>query len=124
MRFFEKYLTKVDVKKQMAIPSAFREHLPRYEGGRTISFSVHDVSGNQWENFGYYIRRKGKDYAKPVFQKNWRKYARAKSLKPGDKIIFRVEENAANGAPRYTIAAQKKIVILAMAYFEMLLLLL
>ncbi|XP_021288477.1 uncharacterized protein LOC110419711 [Herrania umbratica] len=112
MRSFQKHLTKVDVKKQMAIPSGFREHLPRYEGGRTMSLLVRDVSGNHWENFGYYIRRKGKDYPKPVFQRNWRKYARAKSLKPGDKIIFRVEENATNGAPRYTIAAQRKIMIL------------
>ncbi|EOY20511.1 Uncharacterized protein TCM_046144 [Theobroma cacao] len=109
MAHFEKYLTEVDVKKQMAIPTDFMRHLPYYEGGRTIFLPVYDVSGNLWENFGYYIRREGKDYARPVFQGDWRKYVRANNLKPGDKIIFRVEENDANGAPRYTIAAQRRI---------------
>ncbi|XVF04342.1 hypothetical protein REPUB_Repub05bG0074200 [Reevesia pubescens] len=111
MAYFEKYLTEVDVKKQMAIPSDFIRHLPHYEGGRTISFPVHDVSGNVWSSFGYYIRREGNDYPKPVFQGDWRKYVRTKGLIPGDKIIFRVEENGFNGAPRYTIAAQKKVIL-------------
>ncbi|KAB2095679.1 hypothetical protein ERO13_A01G056300v2 [Gossypium hirsutum] len=111
MPSFEKYLTEVDVKKQVAIPSDFVQHLPDYEGGRTITFPVHDVSGKVWENFGYYIR-KGDDYPKPVFQKDWHKYVRDKRLRPGDKIIFRVERNGDNGAPIYTIAAQKKIELL------------
>ncbi|XVE50109.1 hypothetical protein DITRI_Ditri01bG0135300 [Diplodiscus trichospermus] len=109
MDYFEKDLTHVDVKKQMAIPSDFICHLPLYEGGRTIFLPVHDVSGKVWENFGYYIRKEGEDYAKPVFQGDWRKYVREKRLNPGDKIIFRVEYNAANGGPRYTIAARRKI---------------
>ncbi|EOY13233.1 Uncharacterized protein TCM_031755 [Theobroma cacao] len=71
---------------QMAIPTDFMEHLPHYEGGWTTFYPVHD-----------------------------HKHVRAKSLKPGDKIIFRVEENAANSAPRYTIAAQRKIVLLGNA---------
>ena len=93
----------------MAIPSDFVQHLPRYKGGRTVSIPVHDVSGNVWENFGYCIRREGNP--KPVFQKDWRNYVRAKRLRPGDKIIFRVEQNDADGAPRYTIAAQKKLLL-------------
>ena len=110
MANFEKCLTEVDVKKQMAIPSDFVQHLPNYEGGYTIFFPVHDVSGNIWEGFGYYIRSRDHNpyYPKPVFQGDWRKYVREKQLTPGDKIIFRVEENANNGAPRYIIAAQKK----------------
>ncbi|XVF78774.1 hypothetical protein PTKIN_Ptkin14bG0163300 [Pterospermum kingtungense] len=111
MAYFEKYLTDVDVKKQMAIPTDFMGHLPRYQGGETISFPVHNVFGNVYESFGYYIRREGQDYPKPVFQGDWRKYIRAKGLTPGDKIIFRVEENAANGAPRYMIAAQKRVTL-------------
>ncbi|MBA0675997.1 hypothetical protein Goari_017507, partial [Gossypium aridum] len=43
MPSFEKYLTEVDVNKQVAIPSYFVQHLPDYEGGRTITFPVHDV---------------------------------------------------------------------------------
>ncbi|XVF04344.1 hypothetical protein REPUB_Repub05bG0074400 [Reevesia pubescens] len=111
MAYFEKYLTEVDVKKQMEIPSDFIGHLPRYEGGRTIYFKVHDVSRRDWTSFGYYIRREGNDYPKPVFQGDWRKYVRAKGLTHGDKIIFRVEENGSNGAPTYTIAAQKKVLL-------------
>ncbi|GMJ05300.1 hypothetical protein HRI_004199200 [Hibiscus trionum] len=109
MASFEKCLTKVDVEKQVAIPSDFIEHLPDYEGGRTITFPVRDVSGNVWENFGYYIRREGNDYPKPVFQKNWRKYVRDKRLSAGDKIIFRIVRNGVDGSPIYTLAAQKKI---------------
>ncbi|KAK8985601.1 hypothetical protein V6N11_068849 [Hibiscus sabdariffa] len=88
MAYFEKYLTEVDVRKQVAIPTDFVKHLPDYEGGHTITFPVRDVSGKVWENFGYYIRREGNDYPKPVFQKDWRKYVRDKRLGPGDKIIF------------------------------------
>ncbi|XWS27325.1 hypothetical protein CRYUN_Cryun26dG0105400 [Craigia yunnanensis] len=112
MAYFEKYLTEVDVKKQMAIPTDFVQYLPQYEGGYTIYFPVHDVSGNIWERFGYYIRSRDCDayYAKPVFQGDWHKYVHDKHLTLGDKIIFRVEENA--GAPRYIIAAQKKTVLL------------
>ncbi|MBA0641401.1 hypothetical protein Goklo_025949, partial [Gossypium klotzschianum] len=106
-----KYLTEVDVNKQVAIPSDFVQHLPDYEGGRTITFPVQDVSGKLWENFGYYIR-KGDDHPKPMFRNDWRKYVRDKRLRPGDKIIFRVERNGDNGAPIYTIAAQKKIELL------------
>ncbi|XVF78773.1 hypothetical protein PTKIN_Ptkin14bG0163200 [Pterospermum kingtungense] len=112
MAYFEKHLSKVDVEKQMAIPSNFTEHLPQYEGGRTIYFPVHDVSDKIWESFGYYIRRKEGGYAKPVFQGDWRKYVRAKRLVSGDKIIFRVEEDAVNGDRTYTIAAQKRVRLL------------
>ncbi|KAK8527477.1 hypothetical protein V6N12_054689 [Hibiscus sabdariffa] len=70
MAYFEKYLTEVDVRKQVAIPTDFVRHLPDYEGGHTITFPVRDVSGKVWENFGYYIRREGNDYPKPVFQKD------------------------------------------------------
>ncbi|TYI42009.1 hypothetical protein ES332_A01G068300v1 [Gossypium tomentosum] len=108
MPSFEKYLTEVAVNKHLAIPSEFLQHLPDSEGGRTITFPVHDVSGKVWKNFGYYIR-KGGGYPKPVFQNDWRRYVQDKRLKPGDKIIFRVERNEDNGAPIYTIAAQKKI---------------
>ncbi|KAK8603114.1 hypothetical protein V6N13_085310 [Hibiscus sabdariffa] len=52
MAYFEKFLTPVDVKKQVAIPSDFVKHLPEYKGGRTINFPVRDVAGNVWENFG------------------------------------------------------------------------
>ena len=110
MHFFEKELSTTDVKRQIAIPSDFMEHLPRYQGGVTISFPVHDASGKVWENFGYYFRREDQDYRKPVFQKDWCKYVRAKGLTSGDKIIFRVEENP-DGVPRYTIAAQKRVVV-------------
>ncbi|XVF78775.1 hypothetical protein PTKIN_Ptkin14bG0163400 [Pterospermum kingtungense] len=108
MPSFQKELTKVDVQKQMAIPTDFMIHLPHYQGGETIFFPVHDVSGNVYERFGYYIRREGQDYPRPVFQGDWRKYVCDKFLTLGDKIIFRVEENAVDGAPRYTIAAQKR----------------
>ncbi|XVF78771.1 hypothetical protein PTKIN_Ptkin14bG0163000 [Pterospermum kingtungense] len=107
MASFEKHLKKVDVKKQMAIPTDFMRHLPHYQGGETIYFPVHDVSGNVYDHFGYYIRRE--NYPKPVFQGDWHKYVCDKCLAPGDKIIFRVEENA--GAPRYTIAAQKRVTL-------------
>ncbi|XWS10928.1 hypothetical protein CRYUN_Cryun38cG0040500 [Craigia yunnanensis] len=117
MPYFVKDLTKVDVNKQMAIPTNFIEHLPCYQGRETIYIPVHDVSGNVWERFRYYINQ---DYPKPVFQGDWRKYVHAKHLTPGDKIIFRVEENA-DGVPRYTITAQRRIVvfgtIVAMPYF-------
>ena len=108
MANFEKCLTEVDVKKQMAIPTDFARHLPDYEGGYTIFFPVHDVSGKIWEGFGYYIRSRDCDpyYPKPVFQGDWRQYVREKQLTPGDKIIFRVEEN---GVPTCTIAAKRKI---------------
>ena len=92
MAYFVKYLTKVDVEKQMAIPTNFIEHLPRYQGGETIYFPVHDVSGKIWESIGYYIRKAGQRYPKP---RGWRKYVHAKRLTPGDKII--------------TIAAKRKI---------------
>ncbi|XVF04345.1 hypothetical protein REPUB_Repub05bG0074500 [Reevesia pubescens] len=111
MAYFKKCLTEVDVKKQLAIPSYFIEHLPHYEGGRTIYFSVHEVSGDVWPSFGYYTRGEGTDYRKPVFQGDWRRYVLAKGLTPGDKIIFRGEENGFNGPPRYTIAAQKKVLL-------------
>ena len=111
MPSFVKCSTKVDVNKQMAIPIKFIEHLPRYQGGETIPFPVHDVSGNVWESFGYDIRREGQDYhPKLVFEGDWHKYVGDKCLTPGDKIIFRVEENA-DGVPRYTIAAQTRKVI-------------
>ncbi|KAL1118751.1 hypothetical protein V6Z11_D01G057100 [Gossypium hirsutum] len=100
MPSFEKCLTEVDVNKQVAIPSDFVQHLPDYEGGTNDNFS------------GARCFRKGDDYPKPVFQKDWRKYVRVKGLRPGDKIIFRVERNGDNGAPIYTIAAQKKIELL------------
>ncbi|XVF78784.1 hypothetical protein PTKIN_Ptkin14bG0164600 [Pterospermum kingtungense] len=112
MHFFEKRLRTTDVKKQMAIPTKFIRNLPLYEGGHTIYFPVHDVSGYVWENFGYYIRKEGQPYRKPIFQGGWRNYVDAKSITPGDKIIFRVEESAAAGAPRYTIAAKRKIILL------------
>ncbi|XWS10927.1 hypothetical protein CRYUN_Cryun38cG0040400 [Craigia yunnanensis] len=107
MQSFEKCLTTTDVNSQIAIPTWFIGHLPRYQGGETISFPVHDVSGNVWERFGYYIRKEGQDYSKPVFHGDWRRYVRTKRLTPDDKIIFRVEENA-DGVPRYTIAAQRR----------------
>ncbi|TYJ48374.1 hypothetical protein E1A91_A01G057500v1 [Gossypium mustelinum] len=44
MPSFEKYLTEVAVNKHLAIPSEFLQHLPDSEGGRTITFPVHDVS--------------------------------------------------------------------------------
>ena len=110
MPSFVKYLTKVDVEKQMAVPTDFIKHLPRYQGGETIYFPVHDVSGNVWESFGYYIRREGQDHPKPAFQGHWRNYVRAKRLTPDDRIIFRVEENA-DGVTRYTIASQRRSVI-------------
>ncbi|KAK8527478.1 hypothetical protein V6N12_054690 [Hibiscus sabdariffa] len=44
MAYFEKFLTPVDVKKQVAIPSDFVKHLPEYKGGRTINFPVRDVA--------------------------------------------------------------------------------
>ena len=111
MPYFVKYLTKVDVDKQMAIPIKFIEHLPRCQGGEMKPFPVHDLSGNVWESFGYYIRREDQDYhPKLVFEGDWGKYVRTKCLTPGDKIIFRVEENA-GGVPRYTIAAQTRRVI-------------
>ncbi|XVF78769.1 hypothetical protein PTKIN_Ptkin14bG0162800 [Pterospermum kingtungense] len=113
MAFFEKYLSKVDVKKQMAIPSKFTDHLPQYEGGRTIFFPVHDVSGQVWQRFGYYVRRKDQEhYSKPVLQADWRRYVRAKRLVSGDKIIFRVEEDAVTGARTYKIAAKKRVRLL------------
>ena len=108
MPYFVKYLTKVDVYKQMAIPTKFIDHLPRCQGEETISFPVHDVSGNVWESFGYYIRREGPDYLKPVFQGDWHKYICNKRLTSGDRVIFRVEENA-DGVARYTIAAQRRV---------------
>ena len=52
------------------------------------------------------LEKAGQRYPKPVFQGGWRKYVRAKRLTPGDKIIFRVEEN---GVPTCTIAAKRKI---------------
>ncbi|GMJ05295.1 hypothetical protein HRI_004198700 [Hibiscus trionum] len=105
--YFEKQLTEVDVKKQVAIPTSFVQHLPDHDGGYTMSLPVCDVSGKVWE-FGYY-RRTRDGYAKPVFQKGWRDFVRGKGLSPGDKIIFRVERNGVDGAPMYTVAAQKRI---------------
>ena len=107
MPSFVKCSTKVDVNKQMAIPTNFIKHLPRYQGRETILFPVHDVSGNVWESFGYYIRTEGPDYPKPIFQGDWRKYVCVKRLTSGDRVIFRVEENA-DGVARYTIAAQRR----------------
>lgn len=39
MATFEKYLTEVDVNKQVAIPSDFVQHLPYNEGGTDNNFS-------------------------------------------------------------------------------------
>ncbi|OMO92965.1 hypothetical protein COLO4_17180 [Corchorus olitorius] len=109
MESFTKVLSEVDAKKQTAIPSKFVEHLPYNEGGKTQYFPVVDVSGKEWE-FGYYIRSaENSPYPKPVFQGDWHRFASAKKLVAGDRIVFRMEKNAA-GNQRYSIAAQKRII--------------
>ncbi|XP_021288476.1 uncharacterized protein LOC110419710 [Herrania umbratica] len=107
MESFCKVLGDVDAKKQMAIPSDFVQHLPPHGGGYTHYFPVVDMSGKVWENFGYYIRSV-ESHPKPVFQGDWHQFVLAKGLVAGDRIIFRMERDA-NGVPRYTIAAQKRL---------------
>ncbi|EOX99258.1 Uncharacterized protein TCM_007855 [Theobroma cacao] len=74
----------------MAIPTDFMEHLPRYEGGRTVPFPVHDTLDIILEEKAKIILNL---FSKDVGVST---YVRAKSLKLGDKSIFRAEENAGN----------------------------
>ena len=108
MANFRKTLSETDVEVRFSVPSKwFEENLfSRFQGKNKLDLPVKDLSG-EVQSFGFSVRTKGNHF-KPVISRGWRKFVRAKGLKPGNKIIF-VMENDPESGTGYKVEVIKEI---------------
>ncbi|WRX11328.1 B3 DNA binding domain - like 10 [Theobroma cacao] len=108
---FTKKLSKTDVvEKRLSLPTKYMRHLPGFRGGHAVNLPVMDVHGTEW-HFRYSIRRKG--HPKPVLSTGWGNFVKSKCLRPGDRIIIKMEANvAAAPGPLYIIGVKRRMRLL------------
>ncbi|XP_011008037.1 PREDICTED: uncharacterized protein LOC105113533 [Populus euphratica] len=103
----EKSVSKSDAtNNRMEFPRKSLENFPIPAGQNYFNFVAMDTLGQRW-GFKVSIRNVGR-YRKPWMSGQWRRYAREKGLKKGDrvKLIMHVEGNAVRS---YRIMAERKL---------------
>ncbi|CAK7357081.1 unnamed protein product [Dovyalis caffra] len=108
MANFKKIASETDVKVRFSVPSKwFMKNLySRFEGKSKLDILVKDLSG-EVQSFGFSVRTKGNHF-KPVICRGWGKFVREKALKPGNKIVFLMENDPEIGT-EYKIEVIKEI---------------
>ncbi|XP_011048023.1 PREDICTED: uncharacterized protein LOC105142201 [Populus euphratica] len=104
----EKSLSKCDATyNRMEFPKKSLKNFPNIPAGQNyFNFVAVDTLGKRW-GFKVSIRNVGR-YRKPWMSGQWRRYAREKGLKKGDrvKLIMHVEGNAVRS---YRIRAERNL---------------
>ncbi|KAK0606028.1 hypothetical protein LWI29_033340 [Acer saccharum] len=109
---FSKHLTQTDIDTRLTIPTEALEHIEMPEGENNVDVLCrYSKDGTEW-TFRCNKRRNG--HPRPAFTTGWLGFVRAKDLRIGDRVTFRMQEDEAGGggAARYTIQAERAISIM------------
>jgi hypothetical protein len=112
VHLFTKKLKPSHLSHTLSIPTHVLEAFPIPEGGHMMNFEAVDATDNAWR-FCLSTRLTGA-YPKPVLlRSSWHRFVEQKGLAPEDRVVFFMERDEANDMiRRYTVKAQRKVMIL------------
>jgi hypothetical protein len=112
VHLFTKKLKPTHISHALSIPIHVLEAFPIPDGAHMMNFEAVDATDNAWR-FCLSTRLTGA-YPKPVLlRSSWHRFVEQKGLAPEDRVVFFMERDEANDMIwRYTVRAQRKVMIL------------
>ncbi|XVF45839.1 hypothetical protein PTKIN_Ptkin02bG0239100 [Pterospermum kingtungense] len=108
MQLFTKLMTKTDVEKRLAVPTASLTELGFVNGQKDhfVDLLVKDSAQRVWR-FRCSTRLRG-NHPKPYLSSGWLHFVQTKGLEINDKVHFYKEEDEASGA-QYRIEVERNV---------------
>ncbi|XP_011007873.1 PREDICTED: uncharacterized protein LOC105113408 [Populus euphratica] len=112
LHIFTKKLKPTHISHALSLPTHVLDAFPIPEGAHMMNFDAVDATDNVWR-FCLSTRLTGA-YSKPVLlRSSWHRFVEQKGLAPEDRVVFFMQRDEANDMiRRYTVRAQRKVMIL------------